>query len=72
MDELDGGRIPEEAIPELLGEDWPLVDVLTVWVILEVKKIVLTPSVLLIGELGVLLLVLCDSDVVKPMPDEMF
>jgi hypothetical protein len=48
MDKLDDGRVPEEAVSKLLGGDLPMKDVMTVWRILDVKKRVLTPSLLLV------------------------
>ena len=44
-------------------------DVLTVWVTLDVTKIVLSPSLLLAGP-DAMLLVVCDRDVTKPMPED--
>lgn len=45
---------------------------LTVWIMLDVKKTVVTPSLLLTSELDALLRVLRDRDVAKPMPVDVF
>jgi hypothetical protein len=59
--------MPEEPVSRL-EEDWALADELTVWVMLDVKKMVL-PWTLLTG-IDALLLLVCGNDVAIPRPEE--